>query len=280
MAMRFVDAHHHLQDARLDAERDAIVASLREEGVDRWVANGTCETDWERVTALFETCPEETIPSYGLHPWKVRGRSTGWADALEARLAQDPGACVGEVGLDKWIREADLDDQEEVLRVQLNLAVSYGRPVSLHCLRCFGRLLEVLRDAPLPEQGFLLHAYSGPAELVPDFLELGARFSFSGYFLEPRKAIVRDVFRDLPEDRILVETDAPDMPLPEAEERFPLGTDSQSGKRLNHPANLRRVYQGLANLRQMSELDLTARVRRTFASLFEAHALGSRPGRG
>jgi len=92
---------------------------------------------------------------------------------------------------------------------------------------------------------FLLHAYGGSAELARDFAALGAYFSFSGYFLGERQAARRAVFQTLPADRLLVETDAPAMPLP-AERRLYSLPGHADGNPINHPANIAAVYAGLA----------------------------------
>src|SRR5438876_1205115 len=91
-------------------------------------------------------------------------------------------------------------------RVFADLAVAGDRPASIPCLDAFSPLLDALRHAKIPARGFLLHAYSGSAEMAKNFADLGAYFSFNGAFLEPRKQRHRDVHAALPADRVLVET--------------------------------------------------------------------------
>lgn len=258
------DAHLHLQDERLQGDLERIVADLRSEGITRWVVAGTSPADWPAVSLLAAALPE-VMPTYGLHPWWVRSRPTDWEESLAERLAE-PAAravAVGEIGLDKWIRDHDLDDQEGVFRRQLRIAAACDLPAVIHCLQAWGRLREVLRSEPLPRAGFLLHSFAGPAEMIDDFVRLGAYFSFSGHFLHERKARARDAFLQLPLDRLLVETDAPDMGLPEVGIAFPLHPDPD-GKPVNHPANLVAVYRGLASLLSISEDNLISRVAENF----------------
>jgi TatD DNase family protein len=200
------------------------------------VVNGTRESDWDRVRLLALRHPDLVLPSYGLHPWWLRERSPRWRETLEALLAADPAAGVGETGLDRWMRNPDPPDQEAVFLAHLDLAARHDRPLSIHCLRAWGRLLDLLRTHPVPARGFLLHSYGGPPDLVPAFVALGARFSFSGHFLQPGKEAKRDTFRLVPPDRLLFETDAPDQLLPESLDAHPLR--DTGGRRLNHPANL------------------------------------------
>jgi TatD DNase family protein len=158
------------------------------------------------------------------------------------------------------------DGQEEVFLAQLRLAAARNLPVSIHCLQAWGRLLELLQAAPRPRVGFVLHSYGGAAEMVAPLAKLGAYFSFPGHFLHARKLKQRETFRQIPADRLLIETDAPDQHLPADKILFPLaGADSQP---LNHPANLPAVYAGLAEFLGEPVESLAARVEENFLRVF------------
>jgi TatD DNase family protein len=260
-----IDAHNHLHDARLAPHRAEILANLASLGLERAVVNGTRESDWAAVSALAAEQPC-VLPSYGLHPWYVRERSLHYLDTLAGLLDANPEAAVGEIGLDQWIEGHDLADQSEVFRAQLALAAARERAVTIHCLRAWGPLWEILRTEPLPAHGFLLHAYGGPWEMTRGFLDCGAFFSFNAYFLHERKAAQRDVFRRLPADRLLVETDAPDLAPPPECNAHPL-TDSAL-RPINHPANLDLAYRTLAELRGVSLEEWKSQVRVNFGRLF------------
>ncbi len=274
------DAHNHLQDDWLAPHLDSIAGECARLGLGAMVVNGTAEADWPRVAALAERFAF-VRPSYGLHPWDVAGRSPHWLEALRARLVAEPRAAVGEIGIDRWILEsarsdyfppgspppAPLAEQTECFLAQLALAVELDRPASIHCLQAWGQLDELLRSRPLPRCGFLLHAYCGPAEMVPGFATLGAYFSFNGSFLAEKKTRQRAAFRAVPPERLLVETDAPAMPPPAPWLTHPL-PPSPEGKPVNHPANLAATYEGLARLRGMALPELTAQVAENFARVF------------
>lgn len=275
------DAHNHLQDDWLAPHLDAVAADLGAVHLRAAVVNGTCEADWPAVAALARRFAW-VVPSYGLHPWDAGNRTPGWLATLRAALAADPHAAVGEIGLDRWIldsarpddprlaglRRAPLEEQGEVFLKQLALAATENRPVTIHCLQAFGALEGLLRHVNTPARGFLLHAYGGPAEMVAGFAERGAYFSFNGAFLDARHATKREAFRRVPVDRLLVETDAPAMPLPAERVRFPLPPASD-GSLINHPANLAATYEGLAELRGVSVESLAAQVQENFARLFD-----------
>jgi TatD DNase family protein len=259
------DAHNHLQDERLDPWRDEIIALMPQTGLAEMVVNGSCEEDWPQVAELARQ-HAWIRPAFGLHPWYVKERSPGWAETLRQHLADHPHAVVGEIGLDRWIENPDIDVQLDCLRTQLALAVELDRPATIHCLRAWGLLEETLRACPLPRRGFLLHSYGGPAEMIPAFASLGARFSLSPYFGHPRKAAQLAVFRSVPLDRLLAETDAPDMWPPDELNPHPLRTND--GAALNHPANLRVSYELLARVRGMPMEEMQGIIAANYTQLF------------
>lgn len=263
--MKLYDAHNHLQDVRLGSQREAAVATAVEQGVALMVVNGTSEGDWGEVAVLAKR-HSEIHPAYGLHPWFTSGRADGWEQRLIEMLKADPKASVGEIGLDRWIEGHDIDDQESVFRSQLELARELSRPATIHCLKAWGRLMDVLRSERIPERGFLLHSYGGPAELIPELVNLGARFSISGYFAHARKAKQREVLRRVPIDRLLLETDAPDMQPPDEWNRFPFV--APDGRPCNHPANIRAVYAFATEMFGISVEELADVVGRNFRELF------------
>ncbi len=258
--MNYLDAHNHLHDERLAPHRADIFAEMRRLGVTRAVVNGTRESDWNAVTALgFGT------PSYGLHPWWVKERSAIWDQRLRDILAAAPDAAIGEIGLDRWIEGHDLADQTEVFLAHLRIAAEMKRPVTIHCIQAWGALWDALRTVELP-RGFLIHAYGGPSEMTAGFIERGSYFSFSPYFLHERKAMQREIFRDLPADRILVETDAPDLRPPNDCNPRPLA--ALDGSPINHPGNIDVAYAKLAEIRGLHVEELAEIVAVNFTRLF------------
>lgn len=293
--MRLYDAHNHLQDERLAPHLDAILPTLASAGMVRMVVNGSCEEDWPAVLKLAQG-DARVLPSFGYHPWYVHERTPDWQREIIRFLDTVPSA-IGEIGLDKWILKepgmvgrvnpcaplsvtsndgahgvtlptvASLAEQEEVFVWQLRLAAKRNLPVSIHCIQAWGALLQILERERRPECGFLLHSYGGPKEMVASFARLGAYFSLPGYYAHERKHRQRETFLAVPSDRLLLETDAPDQLLPDARNRHPL-TDATSGKALNHPANIARVYEFAAELYQEPMLKLVDRIERNFMSLF------------
>jgi TatD DNase family protein len=278
--MNLYDAHNHLQDAWLAPHRAQVWRDLASIPLRGAVVNGTCETDWTDVAQLARE-HAFVVPSFGLHPWNVGNATVSWRDALRRQLDADPRAVIGEIGIDRWIldrakpddsrlaglRRAPLEEQLEVFRWQLALAAERNLPASIHCLDAWGALLDTLRGAARPKRGFLLHAYGGSAELAREFAALGAYFSFNGYFLGERQRAKREVFKSIPAERLLAETDAPAMPLPASYRTHELPGEAD-GNPINHPANIGGVYTGLAELRGISVESLAGQIEQNFSRCF------------
>ncbi|KAJ1389315.1 TatD family [Sesbania bispinosa] len=223
--MKLFDAHCHLQDPRIISKAPQLIQTAREKGVVFFAVNGVCEQDWHLVKHLAQTHPC-VIPSFGLHPWHVAERSPNWFNTLKEYFDSTPSAVVGEfvfpllnaagvevqIGLDKGSqgRKIDFSEQVEVLRQQLELAKELNKPASVHCVRAFGDLLEIMKSmGPFPA-GVILHSYLGSAEMVPEFSKLGAYFSFSGFLMSLKANKAKKMLKMVSSDRILLETDAPD----------------------------------------------------------------------
>ena len=204
--MTYFDAHNHLQDPWLAPHLPDVLGDVEKMGIAGAVVNGTIDADWEEVTRLARERPW-VIPSYGVHPWRVKERTEHWVELLRARLEE--GGVVGEIGLDRWKEGFDLKDQEAVFRAQLRIAAERNVPATIHCLRAWGALWEIVRAESVPACGFCLHAYGGPVEMIEGFARRGAYFSFNGYFLAEQRRRKSETFREVPLERLLVETDAP-----------------------------------------------------------------------
>ena len=237
------DSHCHLQDPRLRGHLTGALRECRALGITRWMVNATRESDWPAVTALAASEPG-VYASYGLHPWWQKERSEDWASRLEAVLREHPEAAIGETGLDRWMENSDGKDQQGVLETHLELSRSLERPISLHCLKAWPELAACVKRNPPSKRGFLLHSYGGPEAMIAEWVKTGAYFSLSPGFLHPRKAKQLAAFKNVPLHRLLIETDAPDMPPPENLALCRLGGEGEPP--VNHPANLRLCMNELA----------------------------------
>jgi TatD DNase family protein len=188
--MKLFDAHTHYSAS-------GTSPSGGEAGV---LCCSTGPADWHKVFGL--TCGDARVtPAFGVHPWFAASARGAWLEELEALLKSVP-SCVGEIGLDSLKGQ---QGQEEVFNAQLALAARLGRPAVLHCVRAWDKMPAMVSTASLP--AFLLHAYGGPADLVPALAAGGGYFSFGSEIDRPEREKLRAALRAVPSDRLLFESE-------------------------------------------------------------------------
>lgn len=228
-----VDAHTHLDFPEFDADRGEVVARARAAGVERFAICGSDHERWDHTVAVAHQLG--AVACLGVHPWSAAGLDDAarWVDELRARAPK----VVGEIGLDAlWAPDdAARDRQRRLFRDQLALARETDAPVVLHCVRAYPELLAWLERDGVPAAGGMVHAWSGPPDQVERALRLGLAVSFGPMVLRDRARKARGSVARVPDDRLLVETDCPNM-LPPGETR-------------GEPAHLARVVRELATLR-------------------------------
>jgi len=170
------------------------------------VVCGTREADWEAVLA-HAASQVQVIPMLGLHPWFVAAAAPGWEARLDA-LLRAHRAGVGECGLDFAREAADRPAQEQAFRLQLRLAHALHRPVAIHAVRAWGRLLDLLQEEGVPPAGALVHAFSGSPETAASLQAMGVFLSFSAEDLGSTRTKIHETLRAVPSSHLLLETDA------------------------------------------------------------------------
>lgn len=246
-----LDSHLHLQDPRFEGIRADVLRRAAEAGVDRMLCNATRKQDWPEVLQLTATIPA-VIPFIGIHPWYADSVETAWDKSLEAIVGTNRCG-IGEAGLDGKCR-VPIANQEVVLAVQLNLAIAYQRPVALHCVSAWGRLIDMLerlaKTAGLPP--LMLHSFGGSLETMHRLVNLGCWISFSARLIDHERHTLQRVFCETPLDRILLETDAPDQ--------LPATLRNSADTRCNEPANIAELYRQAAWLRRINLNDFTQQI--------------------
>lgn len=242
--MQLFDVHTHIQDDRVRDQRDLMITRALAAGVDKIMVCGLHEPDWDEVLSMADhhAC---LVPSLGIHPWFTDGRSHTWADILRQKL-ENHAAAVGEIGLDRMIPNRNDEDQEQVFITQLDIARDLGRPVNIHCRSAWGRMLEILKFRGGLPHGGIVHSWSGSADMVREFERLGASISFSGSVTRPDNKKVRKAVCAVSRDRLVLETDSPDI--------LPTGVEAQ----LNEPAFVKNVLVAVAHLRNEDVADVAA----------------------
>lgn len=242
--MKFLDSHLHLQDKRIFARADEIIRRAEENGVGLMLCNGTWEQDWPDVLKFAEK-HDSLFPMLGVHPWFVETVSAGWLETLTEMVTQG-WAGIGEIGLDK-LAKSDLRTQERIFTIQLSLAEELQRPVAIHCVKAWGKLLEILDNFDLHALPVMIHAFAGSLEIMERLVGMGAYVSFSTQLARPAREKLRQVFLRTPLDSLLLETDSPNQFCPEL-----AGSAEYGEEKVNQPAVIPSLYGYGAALRSMN----------------------------
>ena len=160
----------------------------------------------------FLRAPGREVRFYGQHPWQADEPAD--ISTVRARLAADPSSGVGEIGLDRLKSKAISDSQRALFAQQLALAGELRRPVVLHGAKCWGEVVAACRRWKGQIPAFLFHGFSRSAGLLPEIFALNGYVSVGPALLNDHAVNYRELVRELPPDRILVETDM-DYALPE-----------------------------------------------------------------
>ena len=251
-----IDSHCHL-DYFTDEELPGILARAAEAGVGEVITIGTRLTDAPEAIALAEVTPGVWC-TVGVHPHNAGELPVPEPEAIAALAAHPKVVGIGESGLDYFYDKAPRDVQAESFRAHIRAARLADVPLVIHARDADDDIARILREeraagGPFP---FLLHCFSSGRALAEEAVATGGYVSFSGILTFPRSAEIRANAADLPEDQLLVETDAPYLaPVP------------FRGKRCE-PAFTAHTARVLAELRGLSPEALaertTANTRRLF----------------
>ena len=250
--MKLYDAHIHLQDDKLSSTLESDLQECRKNGIETWICAGTIPEDWAKIQKLQKQI-FGLIPAYGLHPWFIQNDFDSWKEELRSSLS-DSSALVGEIGLDAQV-EVSWQKQVDIFLYQWDLALKLDRPVIIHCRKAYEELRELIKKEGSPGQGFLLHSYSGSKEQIEEFVRLGAYFSVGGNITSPTNKKAKLNAQSIPDERILIETDAPFMgPY----------VEGVKWEGANRPQNLLVVFRELAKLKKKEESKLSSQLEINF----------------
>lgn len=213
---RLVDSHCHIDGKEFDADRAEVLARARAAGVSPLVVIGTGQdlAQIRRAVILAEAEPD-VFAAVGVHPHDAaRISEPAWAELEE--MARHPRVrAVGETGLDHHYDHSPRPVQVEAFRRQIRMARRLGKPVVCHVRDAHREALAVLEEEGAAEVGGVIHCFTGGPEDAAAYVKYGLYISFSGIVTFPSAAHIRAAVKQVPLDRILVETDAPYLaPVP------------------------------------------------------------------
>ena len=194
-----IDTHTHYLDAAFDPDRETVLAGVAdtiiiEQGID--LASSTKAVELARTH-------ENVYAAVGIHPVNAE-RELPHVGEIETLAGGQRVAAIGEIGLD--YRYGGRDVQREVFISQLRTAKEYSLPVCIHCVRAWGDMMSILREH---RPAGVMHGFSGSAEVLHEVLALGMYVGFNGSSTNPRNKKALAAIKEVPLDRLLLETDCP-----------------------------------------------------------------------
>ncbi|ENY73957.1 TatD family Mg-dependent DNase [Aeromonas diversa CDC 2478-85] len=253
--MYLIDTHCHLDFADFDADRHAVLAASRARGVTQYIIPAIGEENWDSVAALAAREPGMAY-GLGVHPMWAARQAPGVLMRLDARLSARPAGLVaiGECGLDGR-STVEQSGQLALFEGQLRLAGEYGLPLLVHSVRANDTVAGLLKRHR-PPAGGVIHAFSGSPHQAERFWGLGFRLGIGGTITYERANKTREAVAAMPWEALVLETDAPDMPL-----------YGRQGER-NSPEYLPEVLQVLADLKGEDPSEVAKLLHRSTRQLF------------
>ena len=256
--MGFIDTHSHIYGEEFDEDREEVILRAKEAGVEKiLLPNINAET----IRPMLDLCarhPGYLFPMMGLHPEDVRADYRDVLREMEGELMnpEHPFIAVGEVGLDFYWDKTWYQEQLAALEEQIGWAETYHLPLVIHCRSAHRELVEVMqRHAHAGLKG-IFHCFGGTVEEATELLRFEGFMLGIGGVLTYKKSTLPETLRQVPLDRIVIETDAPYLaPVP------------QRGKR-NEPAFALHTLRKVAEVYAVSEEEVMEKTNRAFQCVF------------
>ncbi len=236
-----IDTHTHLFMKDFDTDRDLILNSLNNRGIDAIISVGYDYTS-SKTSVILSYSKHYIYASVGIHPHDSKDCNTL---KIEELLKMDRVVALGEIGLDFYRNLSPKETQISCFEKQLELYFKYKKPLILHVREAYQGAYEILKSKSNEYRG-VLHAFDADYNVAKKFLSLGFHIGIGGMVTYKKKEYLRGAVKQIPINRILLETDCPYLsPIP------------MRGKR-NEPMYLKYVVQTISNIKSLSIEDIEA----------------------
>jgi TatD DNase family protein len=268
--MELVDVGANLTHTSFRDDAEAVIARARQAGVRRLIVTGTTAEE-SRAALAFAERHEGLFATAGVHPHHARDCNAGTLDSLRELSAHPRVVAIGECGLDFNRNYSPHPDQEKCFVAQLALAIEVGKPLFLHSRDAHPRFSQILHSMK-PEKA-LAHCFTGEREELHAYLDLGLYIGITGWICDERRGRhLLELVRDIPRDRLLLETDAPYL--------TPRDLKPQPKARRNEPAFLPHIAHAVARATGRPVEEIALDTTRNATELFALGAIRPCPARG
>jgi TatD DNase family protein len=248
--LSFTDSHCHLDFDAFSANLPDLLKQCQQANIHHIVIPSIGPKNWHKTLTLAKNHNSETLtlhPCLGIHPWFLNDLDADSLTVLEHLVSSHRNdiVAIGEAGIDSVIAQAEdnLAQQIKIFEQQLTLAKSYHLPIIVHHRRSHQHIVTMLRQKNLTKGG-IIHAFSGSYQQACQYIDLGFKLGIGGTITYPRAEKTIKAIKRLPLASLVLETDAPSMPL--------YGFQGQD----NSPLQLIKVFQALVSIRSESASEL------------------------
>lgn len=245
MPYALIDIGANLAHDSFDADRDAVLARARDAGVIKMVVTGASDQGNLDATALAEAHPGFLYATAGVHPHHASEYSASSADRIHELTARDAVVAIGECGLDYFRNFSPREAQLEAFQSQLDIAAETGLPVFLHQRDAHDDFVDVLEPMLPRLSRAVAHCFTGEHESLREYLAMGLWIGVTGWICDERRGRhLQEIVSIVPDDRLMIETDAPYL--------LPRTLSPRPKSRRNEPAYLVEVLRVVAEARGQS----------------------------
>ncbi|WP_027700913.1 TatD family hydrolase [Metaclostridioides mangenotii] len=205
------DSHAHLNDEKFDEDRDELIKSLREKNVDL-VVNPGADIETSKSAVELSNKYDFIYAAVGVHPHDVSGLDDSAIETLrEMATKNNKVVAIGEIGLDYYYDHSPREAQKEWFKKQILLANELKLPIIIHDRDAHADTFDIIKEYKSDEIGCVLHCYSGSVELAREYIKMGCYISIPGTVTFKNSRKVREVAREIPLNKLFIETDSPYM---------------------------------------------------------------------
>ena len=254
--MQFIDTHSHLYDEAFAEDMDLAVERAIQEGVSQIILPDIDSNSREQMFNLAHRHPEHLYPCLGLHPTSI---DAGWKTEMEKMegFKDESIVAIGEIGIDCYWSKEFLEQQKEAFVQQLHMAHERNLPVIIHSRESTEIILDILKKCRALNLRGVFHAYSGSKETYREIQKSGDWYIGIGGVLTFKKASIAETVKEIPLERIILETDSPYLtPVP------------FRGKR-NESAYIPHIAYKLAELKGLDIREVAIQTTENAKSLFK-----------
>ena len=250
-----IDSHCHLDHSPLFDDIDNVIKRSKEVGIEKLLTICTTIKSFEKIKLLVKQ-DDIIFGTYGIHPHEAKNDKVNSDIIIKEVKNNDKIIGIGETGLDFYYNHSDKDDQITSFEEHIKASLELNIPLIVHSRNAEKDTLEIFSKYKNMNLKILMHCFTGSKEFAENLLSFGAYFSASGIITFKNSLELQNTFKIIPLDRILIETDSPYLaPVP------------NRGKQ-NEPSYVKYTAQKLANIKDISNLDLIKNTTSNFNSLF------------